>query len=213
MKNEFFIRFISSIIILPLSLYLIILGSYFFNFLIIIIFIISVYEWQKLSSNKILNLLGTIFIFCSFYIVFIFRGNTYESLINFLLVYFVCIGTDIGGFFFGKLIGGPKITKISPNKTYAGALGGFSLSFLLIFIFSLYLNNYFINILIFDIKLIIYIFIISFSSQCGDILISYFKRLSKTKDTGKIIPGHGGILDRIDGMIFAYPISFLIGFY
>ena len=117
--------------------------------------------------------------------------------------------TDIGGYLFGKLFKGPKLTKLSPNKTYAGMIGGYVLSLVLIL---LIFKNYFVyqtNILP-NFKLILFTVIISTTSQIGDILISYFKRLSKIKDTGKIIPGHGGLLDRADGMIFAFPFSYII---
>ena len=101
---------------------------------------------------------------------------------------------------------GPKLTKLSPNKTYAGVLGGYTFSIILYFAIlenELVDKKYFISFFIF-------IFLISSISQFGDILVSYFKRLSKIKDTGNIIPGHGGLLDRIDGIIFAFPTSYLI---
>tara|TARA_B100001769_G_C21898315_1_gene485177 strand:- start:319 stop:744 length:426 start_codon:yes stop_codon:yes gene_type:complete len=131
--------------------------------------------------------------------------------IQFLAVLLICVSTDIGGYVFGKLFKGPKLTKISPNKTYSGMIGGY--------IFSIILTSYFFKYLyllkentseIFDLNIFFTVLIISSASQIGDILVSYFKRISKIKDTGKIIPGHGGILDRIDGMIFAFPVSFII---
>ena len=121
----------------------------------------------------------------------------------------ICISTDIGGYIFGKVFKGPKLTKISPNKTYAGTIGGYLFSIISVNIF--FKISYFFTIgpeITTDI--FIYILLISTVSQLGDIIISYFKRLSKIKDTGKIIPGHGGLLDRIDGMIFAFPFSFFI---
>ena len=127
----------------------------------------------------------------------------------------VCVSTDIGGYSFGKIFQGPKLTKISPNKTYAGVLGGYILSFIIL-LFVLYFDFYF-SIISIDALLsaynIIMIFAISTVSQLGDIVISYFKRQSKKQDTGNLIPGHGGILDRIDGMIFAFPIIYLIYFH
>ena len=120
----------------------------------------------------------------------------------------ICILTDIGGFIFGKLIGGKKLTKISPNKTYSGMLGAI--------IFSLlfgYLFYYQVNILILDINIFIFIIIISLISQLGDLMVSFLKRKAKMKDTGSILPGHGGILDRIDGILLAIPVGiFLISF-
>ena len=128
----------------------------------------------------------------------------------------ICVFTDIGGYIFGKFFKGPKLTKISPNKTYAGVFGGF----LLAVVSGLIYNNFYYSEIIiyletFDnysvkIMFLIFVLIISLTSQIGDLIISYFKRLAKVKDTGKIIPGHGGILDRIDGLIFAIPISYLI---
>ena len=107
------------------------------------------------------------------------------------------------------LIQGPKLIKISPNKTYSGAIGGYMFSILTVtffFKFSLLSPNK-IDTLI---NIYVMIILISTVSQLGDILISYFKRLSNIKDTGKIIPGHGGLLDRADGMIFAFPFSYII---
>ena len=127
----------------------------------------------------------------------------------FLLILLICISTDIGGYVFGKLFKGPKLTNISPKKTYSGVLGGFLLSLIAGLIFS---NYFFIEKKIFneDLFLLIIILFISMISQIGDLIISFFKRKAKLKDTGKIIPGHGGLLDRIDGMIFVFPIFYLI---
>jgi len=119
----------------------------------------------------------------------------------------------MGGYIFGKILKGPKITKISPNKTYAGVLGGFLCS--IIFLYStIYLGKYIINInLIFNLENILWILFISLISQIGDLIISYFKRQSNIKDTGNLIPGHGGILDRIDGMVFVFPVIFILNQY
>ena len=127
----------------------------------------------------------------------------------------ICIFTDIGGYIFGKFFKGPKLIKISPNKTYAGVFGGFLLAVVAGLIYD---NFYYLDIIIYletfdnnpiEMNFFIFILIISLVSQIGDLIISYFKRLANVKDTGKIIPGHGGILDRIDGLIFAIPISYL----
>jgi phosphatidate cytidylyltransferase len=126
-----------------------------------------------------------------------------------LLVTIICVATDVGGYLFGKIFKGPKLTKISPNKTYSGMFGGFFLTLIFTYI---YINNFnFIQANIdYTIDIFIIVLLISLISQLGDIIISFFKRLSKIKNTGKIIPGHGGLLDRIDGMIFAFPFSYLI---
>ena len=121
----------------------------------------------------------------------------------------VCIFTDIGGYVFGKIFKGPKLISISPKKTYAGFFGGFLLSLIAGLIFT---NYFHVDQKIFneDLDLYILILFISLISQLGDLIISYFKRKAKIKDTGKILPGHGGLLDRIDGMIFVFPICYLI---
>ena len=119
-----------------------------------------------------------------------------------MYVIIICVSTDIGGYIFGKLFKGPKLTIYSPNKTIAGMLGGFVMSILAMFVLiHIYEDQNF------SIKLLAFVIFISVISQLGDITVSFFKRLAKIKDTGKIIPGHGGLLDRIDGMIFAFPFS------
>ena len=208
MNKEILKRIFSSLILIPTSLFFIIKGSYFFNFFILICFLISSYEWHFMSKNKKYYLLGFTFIIFSFYTFYFFRIEGEYRV--FLLIFIVCIATDIGGYIFGKIFKGPKLTKISPNKTYAGMFGSFLLS---IIFASIYLNNVpiFHNLESYErIILMIIVLLISIASQVGDITISFFKRKSKIKNTGKIIPGHGGLLDRIDGMIFAFPFMFVL---
>ena len=210
MKNELYTRILSSLFLFPISLYIIIYGSYLFKILIIFLFLISSYEWFKISLNKIWSLIGIFYLFFSFFIIYLLRIKEPDGYIFFLLVYFICIGTDTGGYFFGRLIGGPKLTKISPNKTISGSIGGILLSLTFIY-FYLFIIKYFFGILILnDLNLIFKIIFLSISSQVGDIIVSYFKRISNNKDTGKIIPGHGGLLDRIDGMLFAFPLGYFL---
>ena len=192
-------RILSSIILLPLTLYFIVSGSYYLIFFTLICFFISIYEWYKMVKKIELKLLGTIFLIFSFY-------TFYEISITYIwsFVFLICISTDIGGYIFGKLFKGPRLTKISPNKTYSGMIGGYFLSLIFLSFFMWLFNQ------TTSMEWFIITILISTVSQIGDIIISYFKRLSKIKDTGKIIPGHGGLLDRIDGMIFAFPIFYLI---
>ena len=128
----------------------------------------------------------------------------------FLFLIIVCISTDIGGYIFGKILKGPKLTKISPNKTYAGVLGSFLLSILFSYIYFTqeYLVIKFGSINSFS--FIILTTILCFVSQFGDLMISFFKRKSNLNNTGNLIPGHGGILDRIDGIIFVFPFFYII---
>ena len=210
MKNEIYLRIISSIFLLPVSLFIIIKGSFYFNLLIFICFIIALYEWYKMCKNRIYFYFGLIFLLFSFYTVYFARTKFNDEYIFFILILLICIFTDIGGYVIGKIFKGPKLTKVSPNKTYSGMIGGYFLSttILTLSIFD-YVTQSFAS-LDLIINEFFFIIIISTVSQIGDIIISYFKRLSQIKDTGNIIPGHGGLLDRIDGMIFAFPTFYII---
>ena len=211
MNQELIKRILSSIILIPLALFFIIEGSFLFNSLILICSIITLYEWQLMSKGKNYNIFGFIYIIASFYIIYLLRNYSDDQYLFFLLILIICISTDIGGYVFGKVFKGPKLTKISPNKTYAGMIGAFLLSIFTATFFLNYYDYYLIDRFeILNIYNFIFIIFISSVSQFGDILISFFKRRSKIKNSGKIIPGHGGLLDRIDGMIFAFPASYLI---
>ncbi len=208
MTREITRRIISSIILIPTTLFFIIKGNFFFIFFMIICLLITAREWYMMSKNKVHHYFGFIFLLFSFYSAYLIRED-FNGLILFLLIISICISTDIGGYVFGKTLKGPKLTKISPKKTYAGVLGGYFFS--LIFIYIL-INNSVIFLQKFNsfgIDEFIFTLVISTVSQLGDIIISYFKRLSKIKDTGNLIPGHGGILDRIDGMIFVFPFYYI----
>ena len=197
--SNFVKRILSSIILIPLALYFIVKGSFMLMFFTATCFLVSCYEWHKMTKKKSYKIYGFPFLFCSFF-------TFYE--LDLILVFFViliCISTDIGGYVFGKIFKGPKLTKISQNKTYAGMIGGYFLSLISLTVITNLIDHSHTPIQFFLLTLLI-----STVSQIGDIIVSYFKRLSKTKDTGKIIPGHGGLLDRIDGMIFAFPIVYLI---
>ena len=123
---------------------------------------------------------------------------------NLIFIISICILSDIGGFIFGKFFKGKKLTKISPNKTYSGMIGSFILSIIFCIIYSY-------SISFVDFKTIFLLTIlISFICQIGDLFISFLKRKAKIKDTGNILPGHGGVLDRIDGILFALPSGIIL---
>ena len=145
------------------------------------------------------------------YLIYLLRGSTEYDLYIFLATILICVSTDIGGYTFGKFFKGPKINKtISPNKTYSGSIGSFLLAIIFFYIYSqnssLISNNIETN---FGQYEFLWVIIISLISQIGDFTISFFKRKAKKKNTGSIIPGHGGLLDRIDGMLFALPFSYI----
>jgi len=206
MKREFQKRIISTLILIPLTFFFIIKGSFFFIFLLITGFAVTSYEWYMMTKKKKYHLIGYFFLILSFYSAYLLRNfDNDEKGILFFFVIIICISTDIGGYAIGKIFKGPKITKISPNKTYAGMVGGYLLSLVCLSIITNYidyLGSYF--------KLFLITVLISTVSQTGDIIVSSFKRKAGVKNTGNLIPGHGGLLDRIDGMIFAVPTFYLI---
>ena len=202
-------RVLSSIILIPVSFFFIIQGSFTFIFFLSLIFLATSFEWFKMTKkNDFIKIFGLFFLFFSFFSTVYLRQ--YIGLNFFLFLIIVCMFTDIGGYIFGKTFKGPKLTKVSPKKTYSGVIGSFLTSLLFGLIYIKYLGQksriFLETDLIFIILLILFI---SLVSQIGDLIISFFKRKARLKDTGKILPGHGGFLDRIDGIIFVMPITYL----
>ena len=225
MSKNFIERVLTSIILLSLFLIINYSHKYIFILSILIVGMLICVEFNnilsKLSINNILdkNLdvkrFNIKFLFLNtvtfFYIFFIFCNISYkiyalDGPTFFLYILSICFFTDIGGYLFGKIIGGKKLTKISPKKTLSGSIGSFILSVSPLFFFS---NLGYLD-LEFNFKNILFCLLVSFVSQLGDLFISFLKRKAKIKDTGKILPGHGGLLDRVDGIIFAVPISFFL---
>ena len=197
-------RFIISLLAFPI-IYILLYQKIFSNFLIFIVFIFCVYEWNKIFIKKnYIYLLG--FLILLVFLVSLLKIYNAESYnLKFLWLVLIAWLTDIGGYIFGKLFGGPKLIKISPNKTWSGALGSLILSQFACLIFFLD-NSYKINFNIF-----FYQFLLSITGQIGDILMSYIKRMNDKKDTSNFIPGHGGFLDRVDGLIWIFILgNFLI---
>ena len=167
----------------------------------------NLYLPSKKFNSKFLILMWIPFIYMFFIFCFLsfdiykMKGPTF-----FLFIISICFFSDIGGYIFGKVIGGKKLTKISPNKTISGSIGSFVFSLIPIILFTK-LDHLKIEL---DLYGIIFSLLISLVSQFGDLLISYLKRKAKIKDTGKILPGHGGILDRVDGIIIAIPFSYFL---
>ena len=218
-------RIITSFFLLSLLIFINFSHKYFFILSILIIGLIICLEANNLflrlltikysKKNFPINKLNIKFIMLNiitfFYIFLVFCNLSYEihrseSPIFFLYVISICFFTDIGGYVFGKIIGGKKLSKISPNKTIAGTVGSFIFSIIPLII----VLNF--NYLDFELNLIniIYCLLISLISQLGDLFISLIKRKANIKDTGNLLPGHGGILDRMDGIIFAVPFSYFL---
>ena len=210
MRSEIYKR-INTGLILFLLLILMFISKTIFLFISICVFTFSFIEFTKMSKiflkkkyfkQFLANFAFALYLFL-FLQIFIISLNDIHLKIILFMILLICISSDIGGILFGKIFKGPKLTKISPNKTISGSLGSFSLSaltssILLGYIFNTnLLNNIFLGI------------VISLSVQLGDLFFSYLKRKSSLKNTGNILPGHGGILDRIDGVLLGIPIGLL----
>ena len=207
MKNELQKRILSSIILIPITFFFIIKGSYFFNFLLLICLAITIYEWHAMAKEKYYKIFGYIFILTSFYSVYLLRNDFNGKYTLFLLILFICISTDLGGYFFGKIIKGPKLTKISPNKTWSGFFGGILSAFIIGVLVAFILRR----------DILLYMSLISVLigtlSQAGDLLESWLKRRFNKKDSGSLIPGHGGLFDRVDGLLPAATALWLVSFW
>ena len=213
-------RIITSIILFLIAIFCILIHKFVFVLILIVTLFVCFNEWRDINYKYFkkkqhnnwkyffVQFVGLVYLFIFLSTSIALRGNNSESIAFFIIILCICIFSDIGGYVFGKVIGGKKLTKISPNKTISGSLGSFIFSILPVLLFNL--QNYtgvFFEVLSINIALCL---IVSLVCQLGDLLISYFKRLNKVKDTGTILPGHGGLLDRIDGLIFAIPTVYIL---
>jgi len=195
--SNFKMRFIISLLAFPI-IYILLYQKMFSNILIVIVCLFCTYEWNKIFNKKNYIYLFGLVILSVFFLSLIKIYNSHDYNLKFLWLILIAWLTDIGGYIFGKLLGGPKLIKISPNKTWSGAFGSLILSqfaCLIFFLDSDYILNF--NIFLFQ-------FLLSITGQIGDILMSYIKRINDKKDTSNFIPGHGGFLDRVDGLIWIF---------
>ena len=215
-NNEYIKRILTST-----ALFILLVFMYFYTYILIVsLILISLITWIEfyglitkiLRKNnykqKVLRFIykSTSLLYLSFLTIMIIIIKIKNINLELFLIYSILISitTDIGGLFFGKIFKGKKLTKISPNKTLSGSIGSFILSLLLTPLFMKYSDNFSIEILV------LIILLTSLTSQLGDLFISYIKRKAKVKNTSNLLPGHGGFLDRIDGIIFSIPIGFLL---
>ena len=197
-------------LILLIILTVIFISKITMTYFLIILGVFAVLEFAELIKKIFLKKL-TIFLlnfcFVTYIFIFCFIFFYFSNLIvlkTILLLFLICcIASDIGGFIFGKIIKGPKLTKISPKKTYAGAIGSLALSVIVMISLFLYLFQSF------SYKVVLIALMTSVFCQIGDLIFSFLKRKAKIKDTGKILPGHGGILDRLDGIFLGLPMGLL----
>ena len=199
-------------ILTSILLIFLLISMFVYNYIFIVILIIfGTIIWIELNqlftkifkNNSLKLAVNFLTLFYIFYFLWLSMISLQSSETKNILLYsvLICIMSDIGGFSFGKTFKGKKLTKISPNKTISGVIGAFTFSLLLLFFFNFIIEN--INL----IKYLILTLVVSSTSQLGDIFISYIKRNAKVKNTSDILPGHGGLLDRLDGILFAIPVS------
>jgi phosphatidate cytidylyltransferase len=197
-------RFVISLLAFPI-IYILLYEKTFSNLLITIVFLFCAYEWNKIFKKKRFIYFLGVLILLFFFISLLKIYNLQDYNLKFLWLILLAWLTDIGGYIFGNLFGGPKLIKISPNKTWSGAFGSLILSQFAFLIFYLDVNYKF-NFNIFFSQIFL-----SIIGQAGDILMSYIKRINNKKDTSNFIPGHGGFLDRVDGLIWIFILgNFLI---
>ncbi len=211
-------RVLTSIVILPLSFFFLLKGGYYLLFFLMSIFFIANYELFSVFNKRSTILFLDLILILSLFSIYYLAEHTKDASFYILLwVIILCICSDVGGYVFGKIFKWKKLTKISPKKTLSGVFGSFIFSLFSILIADALSSKIvwfdstektFLNFL--DPKFFFLAIILSLVAQAGDLTISYFKRLEKVKDIGKILPGHGGIFDRIDGLMFVVIITFIL---
>tara|TARA_Y100000591_G_C21813999_1_gene689575 strand:+ start:337 stop:1014 length:678 start_codon:yes stop_codon:yes gene_type:complete len=220
MKN-FSKRIITSVILLFIISISLFYNKYVWLFFLLLVSLILFIEFENLlkkiwNKEKITNSLNIFSLFFLVLLIYVSYKSYNKPPSSLVFVILICIFSDTGGYVIGNLLGGKKLTKISPNKTISGSIGSFIFSlfpiliFLFLYNFTHY-NDYFSMFLTESYYYLIpFCLFLCLICQLGDLFISYFKRKAKVDDTGSILPGHGGLLDRIDGVIFVLPIAYLI---
>ena len=216
MSSNFKKRIITSIFLISL-----LVGMFFYSYIMIVSsIIIAIISWiefyaliSKIIKKSILRdkflrffykTLSLFYLSGLVYLIFAIESDYSNLKIYLLYSVLIAIMSDIGGIIFGKIFKGKKLTKISPNKTISGSFGSFIFSVLTIpFFYKHQIDQTLLNIFLITI-------IISLTSQLGDLFISHIKRKAKVKDTSDLLPGHGGVLDRLDGIIFAIPLGIIL---
>ena len=205
-------RILTSIIILPISIFFILKGGNYIVSFLYAILILGNFEAFSAFKRKLSIIIIDVILVMALLALLHLRNDTASSFFLLLWIIILTIFSDVGGYIFGKTFKGKKISKISPNKTISGIIGSFIFAVLSVFFISFIIslmsgveNNFFLKP-----KYFILALLFSLAAQLGDLFISYFKRLEKLKDTGKILPGHGGIFDRIDGLMFVVILAYIL---
>ena len=205
-------RILTTFIILPISIFFILKGGNYIVSFLYAILILGNFEVFSAFKRKLTIIIIDLILVIALLALLHLRNDTASSFFLLIWVIVLTIFSDVGGYIFGKIFKGKKIFKISPNKTLSGVIGSLIFAVLSVFFVSFIIgsmsgleNNFFLKPKYFFIALLF-----SFAAQLGDLSISYFKRLEKIKDTGKILPGHGGIFDRIDGLMFVVILAYVL---
>ena len=211
--NNIFQRLITSVVLLLFLSISLFFNKHIWLFTLILVSLVLFIEFNNLTKKiwkkekKIIASLNTFSLLFLVILIYVSYKSYYIPPIGLIFIISICILSDTGGYLVGNLIGGRKLTKISPNKTISGSIGSFIFSLFSIVIFwfgdrNFVTENY--------LKLIPTCLFLCLICQLGDLFISYFKRQANVKNTGSILPGHGGLLDRIDGVIFVLPAAYTI---
>ena len=202
-------RFLTALVVFPMSLFFIFIGGYITLLFLLTVFFIANYELFSVFKKRSTILFLDLVLILSLYSIYLL-GESNNELLLWIIILVVC--SDVGGYIFGKLFKWKKFTDISPKKTVSGVFGSFIFSLMSPILFYFIINP-FDNISsenFLEPKYFFYSIVFSLIAQAGDLTISYSKRLEKIKDTGKILPGHGGIFDRIDGLMFVSIFAYIL---
>ena len=215
MNKELLKRIFTSLLILPIVIYCVFSAGIYLIVLLLFIFILTFYEIIKNTKNLFFIFFSNIVIISSLLSFYYLRGETNYSLTIVLWILILTFFSDIGGYIFGNILKGRKLTKISPNKTYSGAIGSLILSSLSLPSMSIVQNLFFDELLInfMQVNFFLITILLSIICQLGDLYVSFWKRKINIKNISNILPGHGGLLDRIDGLIFVLISSFILIFF
>ena len=209
--TELLKRFATSIILLPLLIVCFYLSGEILILFLFFFLALCVYEIFINSKNIIFNLISSFIVLAAFYSTYFLRNENDNSVLILVWCFLTTFFSDIGGYVIGKTFKGKKLTKISPNKTYSGAFGSFGFSIISLPILNFYQDTFInLNLINFmSIKFLLLTLFLSLICQCGDLLVSYYKRALNIKDISNFLPGHGGVLDRIDGLIFVLIFGYI----
>ena len=212
MSRELTSRILTSLVLLFILTYSLYYSGYYFLTFLGFIYVLSSYEILKNTKNLFFNITTNVVLIVFLFSFYYLRGDTNTSLVIISWILISTFLSDTGGYVFGRIFKGKKLTKISPNKTYSGSFGSIIFSCTSIFFLNLsqefFLNENLINFM--QVKYLLLSIMISIICQLGDLYVSFWKRKKKIKNISNILPGHGGVLDRIDGLIFVLIFSFLV---